>query len=480
MAGRTSMLLRELLAQLPDAMLVGGDPATAGMVEVTSVAFDSRRVEPGQLFCCVRGTRTDGHCYAADAIRAGAVALLCEQPLDGSVPQLVVPDSRLAMALAADAVFGHPSGSLTVIGVTGTNGKTTTTYLLKSVLAAAGREVEVLGTLSGARTTPEAPDLQRWLAERRDAGVDAVAMEVSSHALALHRVDGTRFAVAVFTNLSRDHLDFHGTMEDYFRAKARLFDPDLCDQAVVNLESPHGRLLFDTAKVPTTGYSMEQAEELVVEAGGSRFRWHGHTVHLQLGGRFNVSNALAAATTGLVLGLDPAAIAAGLSTPIAVPGRFELVDAGQPFKVIVDYAHTPDGLEQLLVAARELAGDGAVTVVFGCGGERDQTKRAPMGEVAARLADRVVLTADNSRGEQTEAIIDAVREGFEHAPERQARELVIEPDRDAAIGVALRSAAPGDLVLIAGKGHETTQTIGEVTVAFDDREVARRHLEAMQ
>jgi UDP-N-acetylmuramoyl-L-alanyl-D-glutamate--2,6-diaminopimelate ligase len=474
------MLLRALLSYLPDAALVAPDPTRATDTIVTSVAYDSRRVEPGDLFCCVPGAHTDGHLYAPAAVAAGAAAVLCEHPVDVAVPQVVVPDARVGMALAADAVFGHPSGSLTVVGVTGTNGKTTTTYLLKAVLAAAGREVDVLGTLSGARTTPEAPDLQRWLAQRREAGVDAVAMEVSSHALELHRVDGTQFSVAVFTNLSRDHLDFHATMEDYFRAKARLFEPELCAHAVVNLDSPHGRLLYDAAKVPTAGYSLSEVEDLELHLGHSRFRWRGEMIHLALGGRFNVSNALAAATTGVVLGIEPAVIAAGLSTPVAVPGRFELVDAGQPFAVVVDYAHTPDGLEQLLAAGRELVGRGAVTVVFGCGGERDQTKRGPMGEVAARLADRVVLTADNSRGEQTEAIIDAIRDGFEHAPVRQATELIIEPDRDAAIGIAIAQANAGDVVLIAGKGHEATQTIGDLTIPFDDREVARRHLEARQ
>ncbi len=473
------MRLRDLLVHLPGAQLAGADPTRAGDLDIVSVGYDSRRVAPGELFCCVRGEHRDGHEYAADAVAAGASALLGERVLALDVPQIVVADSRRAMATVAGAVFGHPSRALTVVGVTGTNGKTTTTYLLKAVLAAAGREVDVLGTLSGARTTPEAPDLQRWLAERRAAGVDAVAMEVSSHALALHRVDDTRFAVAVFTNLSRDHLDFHGTMEEYFRAKARLFEPDLSDRAVVNLDSPYGRLLRDAAKIPTTGFCLGDAQDLDLHVGESRFRWQGQAVRLPLGGRFNVANALAAATTGLVLGIEPEVIAAGLSTPVAVPGRFELVDVGQPFAVVVDYAHTPDGLEQLLAAGRELAGDGDVIVVFGCGGDRDPTKRAPMGEVAARLADRVILTADNSRGEETGAIIDAVRQGFANAARQRARELALEPDRDAAIGLAVRLAQPGDVVLIAGKGHETTQTVGGVSFPFDDREVARRHLEAL-
>jgi UDP-N-acetylmuramoyl-L-alanyl-D-glutamate--2,6-diaminopimelate ligase len=298
-------------------------------------------------------------------------------------------------------------------------------------------------------------------------------MEVSSHALALHRVDGTRFRVAVFTNLSRDHLDFHPTMEAYFQAKARLFTPELADAAVVNLDSPYGRLLLDAATVPTVGYSAGAVEGLVVGPGASHFRWRGRPVELPLGGGFNVGNAVAAAEAAVLLGIAPEVVAAGLSQPVVVPGRFEAVDAGQPFAVIVDYAHTPDALDHVLTAARQLAGGGAVTVVFGCGGDRDPSKRALMGEVAARMADRVVVTADNSRHEDTAAIIDAVVAGArDAAPALDA--VIIEPDRRLAIGHAVGTAAPGDVVVIAGKGHETTQTIGDTVFPFDDREVARQ------
>lgn len=456
-------------------------PADAGTVDVADVVvravdYDSRRVGVGSLFCCIVGRELDGHDFAADAVAKGAVALLVERRLAVPVPQVVVPDSRHAMGLLAAELHDHPSRDLVVIGVTGTNGKTTTVHLVANAVEADGRRVEVLGTLKGPRTTPEAPDLQAQLAAWRDTGVEVVAMEVSSHALVLHRVVGTRFRVAVFTNLSRDHLDFHQTMEAYFDAKAALFDPALADHAVVNLDSPYGRLLADAALIPTVGYSVDALEDVEVHADRSSFTWRGRRIHLQLGGGFNVSNALAAAEAATVAGAAPDAVARGLSRPVTVPGRFEAVRAGQPFAVVVDYAHTPDALEQLLEAAREVTPGGLVTVVFGCGGDRDRTKRPAMGEVAARFADRVVLTADNSRGEATGAIIDAVRQGFERTTPRRATELIVEPDRRAAIGKAVEAAHPGDIVLIAGKGHETTLTIGDSITPFDDREVAHEEL----
>jgi UDP-N-acetylmuramoyl-L-alanyl-D-glutamate--2,6-diaminopimelate ligase len=468
------MRLTELVDEL-SPVAVRGDLS----VEVTTVAYDSRRVGRGALFCCVPGALADGHDFAPAAVEAGATALLVERPLGLGVAELEVPDARVAMAPAAAAVAGHPSHDLAVVGVTGTNGKTTTTHLLAGITSAAGRPSAVLGTLSGPRTTPEAPDLQEWLAARRDDGTSVVAMEVSSHSLTLHRVDATRFAVAVFTNLSRDHLDFHGTMEAYFEAKARLFTPELSAAAVVNLDDPYGRLLRDSATIPTFGYSLADASDLDVGAGACRFTWRGEPVALPLGGRFNVANALAAAEAALLLGLDAATVARGLSTPVAVPGRFEPVDAGQPFRVVVDFAHTPDALERVLEAAREVAGSARVHVVFGCGGDRDASKRPAMGAVAARLADRVVLTADNSRSEATAAIIGAVQDGYDHTAGRTATELVVEPDRDAAIGLALAGAGEGDVVVIAGKGHETTQTIGDHVTPFDDRLVARAHLGAL-
>jgi UDP-N-acetylmuramoyl-L-alanyl-D-glutamate--2,6-diaminopimelate ligase len=465
------MQLEYLLAAV-DHVAFAGDET----VDVTAIDYDSRRVVPGSLFCCLVGANSDGHLFADDAVSNGAVAILAERRLAVDVPQAIVRDSRSAMAWAATTLNGNPSADVEVIGVTGTNGKTTVTHLLENIITEAGRKARVLGTLSGTRTTPEAPEMQKQLATWRDEGVDVVAVEVSSHALSLHRIDGTHLRVAVFTNLTRDHLDFHHSMEAYFEAKARLFDPSMTDSAVVNVDNPYGRLLLDAAKVPTVGYSLGDVRNLVLTTQGSRFEWRDLSVELPLAGSFNVANAVAAAEAATVVGVEPEAVARGLSRPLVVPGRFEVVDAGQPFTVVVDYAHTPDGLEQLLAAARELPGSHRVTVVFGCGGDRDESKRAPMGEVAAQLADRVVLTADNSRSEDTGVILDEVRLGFERTRPRRATELIVEPDRRAAIGLALRAAGTGDVVLVAGKGHERTITIGDRVEPFDDRQVVREEL----
>ena len=452
------MRLSELVASL-------GDAEVRGEADVSAVTHDSREVGPGALFCCVPGRTTDGHDHAAAAVAAGATALLCERFLPVEAAQARVPSVRAAMGPVAAAFHGFPSSSLDVVGVTGTNGKTTTTALLRSVLEAAGRPCGLIGTLTGARTTPEGPELQARLAALREEGKAAVSMEVSSHALAMGRVDGTRFRVAVFTNLGRDHLDFHPTLEDYFEAKARLFTPELADVGVVNADDDHGRVLLERARIPMVPYSLDDAVDLAVTPSGSRLRWRGTELRVPLGGRFNVANALAAATVAAELGVDHGAVAAGLAGAPQVAGRFELVDAGQPFTVLVDYAHTPDALENLLGNAR---GDGRLLVVFGCGGDRDPGKRTPMGEVAARLADEVVVTSDNPRHEDPAAIIDQIRRG--------APAATIEPDRRAAIRLALGRARPGDVVVVAGKGHETTQTIGDRVLPFDDRAVVREEL----
>lgn len=466
------MRLATIVAELNEVEMVGLDGLPSfDDLEITDVNFDSRHVQVGSLFCCVPGAADDGHLHARDAVAAGAVALLVDHRIDVDVPQLVVSNVREAMATVSATCFGHPAEDLSVVGVTGTNGKTTTTWMLRNILTAAQRNVEVLGTLSGARTTPESPDLQRRLADWRDDGVDVVAMEVSSHAIDQHRVDAMKFRVALFTNLSRDHLDYHGSMEEYFETKARLFDPERCESAVVNLDSPHGRLLADAATVPTDGYSLDEVEDLNLSVDGSTFRWLGHPISLPLGGLFNVSNALGAAHVARVLGVDDATIAEGLSLPLVVEGRFERVDAGQPFAIIVDYAHTPDGLEQLLRAAGDIV-EGRVVVVFGCGGDRDPSKRSMMGETAAQRADSVIITADNSRSESTDQIIASIVEGVQRVSSPRASSIIVEPDRRRAISTALRSAAPGDIVLLAGKGHETVQIIGDSTTPFDDRLVA--------
>lgn len=475
------MDLGSILDRLTDARLVPGvdggvDP---GALEIDDVHFDSRRVGQRSLFCCVPGSVSDGHDHAGAAIDRGAIALLVGRVLDVDVPQIVVPDVRASMATAAAVVQGDPSNSLVVVGVTGTNGKTTTTHLVRDVLAAAGRRVDVLGTLSGARTTPESPDLQRHLARCRDDGVDVVAMEVSSHALVLHRVDEVHFDVAVFTNLGRDHLDHHRTIEEYFAAKARLFVPAMSERAVVGLDDTHGRLLADAAQIPTDGYSLAEVRVVDESVDSTRFVWRDRMIELRLGGVHNVANALAAAHVGLALGVDEDTIAVGLSQPVAVPGRFETVHAGQPFDVVVDFAHTPDALEHVLAAARAIVGSGRVIVVFGCGGDRDRTKRPLMGEVAARGADVVVVTADNSRNEPTEAIIADIVAGSDRVTDGRASEIMVEPDRRRAIARALGDARTGDLVLIAGKGHETTQTIGTSVVEFDDRVVVAEEWERL-
>jgi UDP-N-acetylmuramoyl-L-alanyl-D-glutamate--2,6-diaminopimelate ligase len=444
-----------------------GDPETL----VTSVSHDSRTVAPGALFCCVPGDLADGHDFAAAATDAGAVALLCQRTLPLPVAQLVVDDVRAAMGPAAAAVAGDPSSLLDVVGVTGTNGKTTTVTLVAHVLGALGRPTEVVGTLTGARTTPEAPELQALLRDAVDRGRRAVAMEVSSHALAQHRVDGVQFDVVAFTNLGADHLDFHGTPERYFEAKAMLFAPGRARVAVLVIDDVHGRLLRDTIDLPVVEVSLDQAIDLVVDGAGSRYRWRGHDVRLPLIGRHNVTNALVASECCVALGVAPADVASALGSAPVPPGRFELVASGDGPTVVVDYAHTPDALERALEAARDIS-TGSVHVVFGCGGNRDVTKRPRMGAVADRLADVATVTSDNPRSEDPSTIMAAVRSGFERLVPR-----VVE-DRRVAIEAAVAEARPGDVVLVAGKGHETTQVFADREIHFDDREVAAAALAA--
>ncbi len=456
--------LRAVLGRLEDAGVtatLSGDAATV----VADVYHDHRQVQPGGLFCCVAGANADGHDHAPAAVAAGAAAVLGARRLELDVPQIIVDDVRRAMGPVAALVHGDPGAALRCVGVTGTNGKTTTAALIVDILVKAGRKPQVVGTLTGVRTTPEATDLQRILAGFRDDGFTDVVMEVSSHALVLHRVGGLRFAVSVFTNLSQDHLDFHGTMEEYFRAKAKLFEPGLSDRGVVDVDDAHGRLLGDAAQIPIVGFGLADAEPIRALAPAS-FTWRGRSVRLPLAGRFNVANALAAATATSELGIDDDTIVAALHEARTVPGRFEMIRMGQNFTVIVDYAHTPDALEKLLVAAREIAGDRRVLVTFGAGGDRDPAKRPLMGE-AADAADLVVLTNDNPRSEPPDQIAAEIRAGSAN-PER----FVVELDRRAAIARVLGAADDGDVVLIAGKGHETTQTIGAEVTAFDDRVVA--------
>ncbi len=487
----TPRRLREVLADLrtgapalaASVRVVGpvgpvGDAGEVAEVQVTGVTHDSQRVVAGNVFCAVRGMVRDGHDFAVDAVRRGAAVLLVDHvlalPADLSAVQLVVEDVRASMGPLAGAYWGNPAARLRAVGITGTNGKTSTAHLLDAALREAGERSDVLGTLTQTRTTPEATDLQQRLAEMVSAGTTTLVMEVTSHALALDRVAGMHFAVGVFTNLTQDHLDFHGTMEAYFRAKAKLFEPERADRAVVNLDDPYGRLLSDAAVIPTTGYSLQQAEALTYHAAGSRFTWRGHPVSLRLGGAFSVSNALAAATTASLLGVDERTIASGLGRA-TVPGRVEPVEAGQPFTVLVDYAHTPDGLDRVLQAARGItASGGRVITVFGCGGDRDRTKRPLMGRIATDRSDLAVLTSDNPRSEDPQAIIDDVLTGV---TDRSG--LQVDIDRRRAIRAALAAARAGDVVVIAGKGHEQGQTIGTQVLPFDDRVVAMEELAAL-
>ncbi len=445
---------------------IGGRLVPPGAVHtrVLGITHDSRTVEPGAIFACVSGAVADGHDYADDAAAAGAAALLTERELSVEVPQLVVPDVRRSLGPAAAAVFGHPDRDVQVVGVTGTNGKTTVTHMLGDMLAHLGRSVEVLGTLSGARTTPEAPDLFARLADMRARSVSYLAMEVSSHALELHRVDGLGFTVGAFTNLSQDHLDFHPTMEAYFEAKARLFSRDVSETVVINEDDPAGRKLIER-RPDAKRYGIAQAADLKLGGPTSSFRWRNLPVTLQMAGEHNVYNALCAASVLEALGCEPDDVADAIGAINPVPGRMEWVALGQPFRVVVDYSHTPASLRAALTACRFAASpDGAVRLVFGCGGNRDADKRPLMGAAAVQGADQVFVTSDNPRLEDPLAIIEAILAGI---PDRGS--VVVEPDRQAAIDQAVAHAAAGDVVLVAGKGHETTQTIGASIVDFDDR-----------
>ena len=481
---RLGDILDDLAARNVDISVVPVDPPLGGGTstaerEVTGCTHDSRSVMPGSLFCCVPGSRSDGHSFAQIAVDSGAVALLVDHSVTTvpAVPQLIVRDVRSAMGKVAAAVHGHPSESLVMIGITGTNGKTSTAHMLAEILIAAGHQTEVIGTLTQTRTTPEATDLQERLAAFVQSGITHVVMEVTSHALVLGRVSGVRYSVAVFTNLSQDHLDFHGTMEAYFRAKAMLFTPEYADRAVVNADDPRGRLLFDAAAIPTQMFSMTQAENLQVGTV-STFTLRGLPVTLHVGGKFSVANALAAAEAASMLRVADSAIVEGLGSAV-VAGRFEPVSAGQDFAVIVDYAHTPDGLVRVLESARSMTQAGRqLWCVFGCGGDRDTTKRPFMGAAAATLSDRVIVTSDNPRSEDPESIIAMILEGIPGAAStnQHSTHVVTIVDRRSAIALALQSAVSGDVVVIAGKGHEQGQDVNGVVSVFDDRVVAREIL----
>lgn len=492
------MNLRDLIAEI-DPLATRGELA----VEISGLAYDSRKVETGTLFFCVPGEQVDGHEFGPGAVAAGAAALVVERELELEVAQVVVSDARAAMAPLAARFQGDPTAKLSVAGITGTNGKTTTAFLLREILAAAGIQCGLLGTVKQVvggveeeveRTTPEAIDLQATFRRMLDGGDAACAMEVSSHALVLHRADAIHFAVAVFTNLTQDHLDFHADMEDYFQAKRRLFDELGPRVAVVNADDPYGRRLV--RELGCLSYSAAGAEanfvaaEVRVDAGGASFevfegmggepvsadltRPHPPVgvITTRLPGHFNVENALAAYAAARALDVDPEVVAAALAAAAPPPGRFEPVDEEQGFAVLVDYAHTPDSMENVLREARRLTG-GRLISVFGAGGDRDRGKRPLMGRAGGELSDLAIVTSDNPRSEEPAAIVAEVAAGAEGG----AAEVVVEVDRRAAIALALARAEPGDTVVIAGKGHEQGQEVeGGRKLPFDDREVARAEL----
>jgi UDP-N-acetylmuramoyl-L-alanyl-D-glutamate--2,6-diaminopimelate ligase len=469
--------------------VIDGAPPAAGEIEIASLAYDTRSVGPGTLFFCVVGFTRDAHEFASEAIARGAVALVVERPLNLGVPEIRVPSARAAMAPAAVRFYGDPTAELQTVGVTGTNGKTTTAFLVRALLEAGGRQTGLLGTVKSViggqereviRTTPEAIDLQRTFREMVDTGDVACAMEVSSHALELHRADSIHFAAAIFTNLTQDHLDFHGTMDEYFNAKRRLFTDADMRTAIVNLDDPYGaRLAAELDDAITFGLenptAVYRAIDVETSIAGSRFTARTPDGEIELSsplrGRFNVYNVLGAFASARALGVPAVAAAGAIAMAGQVPGRFQTVDEGQPFAVVVDYAHTPDSLENVLKAARPLT-TGRLHVVFGAGGDRDRGKRPLMGEIARRLADRIIVTSDNPRSEDPEAIIEEVLAGIPDADQVEH-----DADRRAAIATAIATAEPGDVVVIAGKGHEQGQEFkAGLKLAFDDVTVAREIL----
>lgn len=490
-----SMPLRQLVQQLPSATVEGSLDR-----EVVGLTYDSRRVAPGVVFIAVPGQNADGHEFIGSALDRGAAAVICERTrmVPPRATRIRVPDVREAMACAARAFYQHPSHKLKVIGVTGTSGKTVVAFMIKTILEAAGLSSGLLGTvryeigdrvIPAARTTPESLEVQQMMSQMLRAGCEACVMEVSSHALEQKRVLGVEFDVGIFTNLTRDHLDYHGTMENYFAAKQKLFTS--LEQgakkaaAVINIDDTFGARLAGTTKVEVElNFGLRQsarlrATKIELSADGSRFvvetPERKFALRLPLIGRHNIYNALAAVGACLALKVDVVKIQAALNKMAAVPGRLERVEAGQPFGVFVDYAHTDDALRNVLTTLRELT-QGRVLLAFGCGGNRDAGKRARMGKVAAELADFTLITSDNPRKEDPAQIAAQIEEGYRSA---RAEAYAIELDRRRAIQQIIGKAEPGDLVVIAGKGHETYQEFEDTVVPFDDRVHAREALETL-
>ncbi|MDA3003529.1 MAG: UDP-N-acetylmuramoyl-L-alanyl-D-glutamate--2,6-diaminopimelate ligase [Actinomycetota bacterium] len=478
MSVRLERQLDELLASTSEVIVTQIIGSTT--VKVSNITHDSSKVSSGAIFCCVVGENVDGHDFAKVAVSNGAVALLVERRLEIDISQVVVADVRSAMGFLAAELFDRPSQKLNVIGITGTNGKTTTAHMLAAILHQHGWSTSVIGTLTGVRTTPESTDLQRLLAEELDRGCQAVVMEVSSHALTLRRVEGTSFKVALFTNLGQDHLDFHKSTEEYFGAKARLFTKQFTNVCIINRDDVHGSLLIDSVAkdkdMQCESFGVEDVREIRADASKVSFVWQDQKFKIQMGGQFNLMNALAAATAAAKLGVTLGDIAKGLAAASAVPGRFESVSVGQSFSVVVDYAHTPEALQNVLIAARQIVSNNdRVILVFGCGGGRDHLKRPKMGAVAVKFADSVYITSDNPRHEDALTIANEILQGASKDLNDSSK-VIVDLDRRHAIAAAFASAKSGDIVIIAGKGHEATQTIGANELPFSDVEVSRELL----
>lgn len=474
------MFLSELIKDLDNILKITGDKD----IEIKGIAYDSRLVRSGYVFVCITGYKTDGHNYISDAVLKGAVAVVVEKEVqaDGAAAVVTVGDTRLALGLISAAYYGYPARGMKLIGVTGTNGKTTTTYLVRSILERYGKNTAILGTISNIiggtaveakRTTPESYDLQEMFHEMREAKTDYCVMEVSSHSLELKRVAGCTFNVGIFTNLTRDHLDFHGTFENYLNAKMKLFEQS--NIAVINIDDPYSDTIIKNLSIPVMSYS--QSKDADVTAGSieitsrySKFqlRYEGREIEIKLPlpGKFNVYNALSASAACLSLGVPIEMVKEGLENVKGVPGRSEVVDSGRGYTIIIDYAHTPDGLENILKTVHEYA-KGRIITLFGCGGDRDRTKRPEMGETAGRLSDICIVTSDNPRTENPESIIEDILPGVRKVTDKF--EVVV--DRKLAIEKALSIADKHDVIVIAGKGHETYQVLKNKTIHFDEREI---------
>ncbi|HEX3030171.1 MAG TPA: UDP-N-acetylmuramoyl-L-alanyl-D-glutamate--2,6-diaminopimelate ligase [Clostridia bacterium] len=477
------MILKDLISGL-DVIDAKGDLN----IEIGSVAYDSRKVKPGSLFICIKGYKTNGHEYIPYALKNGAVALIVEEDtqIEEAVSTIKVKDSRLALAYIADKYFGHPSGKFTLIGVTGTKGKTTTTYMIKSILEESGQKVGLIGTIANSigsevlyteRTTPESYELQSLFADMAEKNVDTVVMEVSSHALELNRVSFSDYDIGIFTNLSRDHLDFHKNFENYLNAKVKLFK--ISKEGLVNIDNTYGEEVLKRAECKLTSYGIDKnadisAEDIINNPDSVEFKavtpWGNEKVKVNIPGKFSVYNALAAIGACCLMKIPMDDIREGLKK-VSVPGRAEIIDTGKNFTVMIDYAHSPDSLENILSTVKKYA-PARVVCVFGCGGDRDRTKRPIMGEIAGRLADYTIVTSDNPRTEEPEGIISEIEEGIKGL----RTEYTTIVDRREAIKHAIKYAEPNDIIVLAGKGHETYQTFKDKTIHFDEREVVREIL----